>query len=225
MSTRGWKQSRRCRTFPVTHSLGTNRVPFCTLKKTVFREIRPLMETFLECETMCREPPPGHVFVESLAEIDPRKVLEVVRHLRHKKTTPLRPIFSRSLQNPQRDFAGNVQGCLFRPQHHLPSFIQIRPSFRDLLAKMTFQIVTIYGDPIRSPITGIIPHFTSYTCTLLLSQKNKTTNSCPYFGQILTNFKNSYTGTHTQQEICNEAIIKDPTTHQMRHYFTHSVFV
>jgi len=32
---------------------------------------------------------------------------------------------------------------LFRPQPHLPSFIQIHPSFRDLLAKTTFQIVTI----------------------------------------------------------------------------------
>jgi len=38
------------------------------------------METFLEYETMCRETPPGHVFVESFfAEIDPRKVAEVVR--------------------------------------------------------------------------------------------------------------------------------------------------
>ena len=26
------------------------------------------MKTFLEYETMCREPPPGHVFVESSAE-------------------------------------------------------------------------------------------------------------------------------------------------------------
>ena len=42
---------------------------------------------------MRREPPPGHVFVGSLAEIDPRKVAEVVRRSRHKKTTPLRPIF------------------------------------------------------------------------------------------------------------------------------------
>jgi len=50
------------------------------------------METFLEHETMCREPPPGHVFVGSLAEIDPRKVAEVVRGSRDKKT-PLRPIF------------------------------------------------------------------------------------------------------------------------------------
>jgi len=43
------------------------------------------METFLEYETMCREPPPGHVFVESLAEIDQRKVAEVVRGSRDKK--------------------------------------------------------------------------------------------------------------------------------------------
>jgi len=43
------------------------------------------METFMECETMCREPPPGHVFVESLAEIDPRKVAEVVHGSRDKK--------------------------------------------------------------------------------------------------------------------------------------------
>jgi len=42
------------------------------------------METFLEYETMCREPAPGHVLVESLAEIDPRKVAEVVRCARHK---------------------------------------------------------------------------------------------------------------------------------------------
>ena len=40
---------------------------------------------------------------------------------------------------------------LFRPQPHLPNFIQIHPSFRDLLAKTTFQIVTI---PIGSPITS-----------------------------------------------------------------------
>jgi len=58
------------------------------------------METFLEYETMCRETLPGHVFVGSFAEIDPRKVAEVVRGPRDKKTTPLRPIFSRSLRNP-----------------------------------------------------------------------------------------------------------------------------
>jgi len=42
------------------------------------------METFLEYETVCHEPPPGHVFVGSLAEIDPRKVVEVVRVTRDK---------------------------------------------------------------------------------------------------------------------------------------------
>jgi len=56
------------------------------------------METFLEYETMCHETPPGHMFVGSFAEIDPRKVAEVVRGSRDKKT-PLRPIFSRSLRN------------------------------------------------------------------------------------------------------------------------------
>ena len=67
------------------------------------------METVLECETMSREPPaPGHVFPESLAEIDRRKVAEVVRRFRHKKTTPLQPMFSRSLQSSLRDFAVNV---------------------------------------------------------------------------------------------------------------------
>jgi len=43
------------------------------------------METFLEYESMCREPPPGHMFLGRLTEIDPRKVAEVVRRLRHKK--------------------------------------------------------------------------------------------------------------------------------------------
>jgi len=36
-----------------------------------------------------------------------------------------------------------VRLSLFRPQPHLPSFIEIHPSFRDLLAKTTFQIVTM----------------------------------------------------------------------------------
>jgi len=35
---------------------------------------------------MCREPPPGHVFVGSLAEIDPSKVAEVVRGSRHTRS-------------------------------------------------------------------------------------------------------------------------------------------
>jgi len=83
MSTRGWKQSRRRRTFPVTRSLITNRVTFCTVKREFFGKFDPVMLTFLECETMCRETPPEQVFVESMAEIDPRKVVEVVRPTRH----------------------------------------------------------------------------------------------------------------------------------------------
>jgi len=51
------------------------------------------METFLEGETMRRELPSGHVFVESLAQIDLRKVAEVVRRLRHKKQRLCDPFF------------------------------------------------------------------------------------------------------------------------------------
>jgi len=59
-------------------------------------------------ETTCREMPPEQVFVRSLAEINPRKVVEVVRriHVTEKNTTGVRPIFS-------RDFAVNVQGLVF----------------------------------------------------------------------------------------------------------------
>jgi len=51
------------------------------------------METFLEYETMCREPPRGHVLVECLAEIDRRKVAEVVHCLPHKKQRLCDPFF------------------------------------------------------------------------------------------------------------------------------------
>jgi len=112
MSTRGWKQSRRRRTFPVTRILFTNRVTFCTVKRRFFGKFDPVVETFLECETTCREMPPEQVFVQSLAEIDPRKVVEVVRRTRHKKQRAATH-FSRSLRNPSRDFAVNVQGLVF----------------------------------------------------------------------------------------------------------------
>jgi len=111
------------------------------------------METFVEYETMCRDPPPRHVFVESLAEIDPRKVAEVVRRLPHKNQTPLRPIFFALSPKPIARFrwkrATRARLSLFRPQpppakfHPNPSN---DPSVRDLLAKTTFQIVTIIGD-------------------------------------------------------------------------------
>jgi len=108
------------------------------------------METFLsflECETMCREPPPEHVFVGTLAEIDQRKVAGVVRRSRDKKQQRLcDPFFALSLKPIARFRWKRARLSLLRPQPHLPSFIQIHPSFRDLLAKMTFQIVTIIGD-------------------------------------------------------------------------------
>jgi len=47
---------------------------------------------------MCRETPPGHVFVESLAEISRRKVAEVVRHTDDKKR--LCDQFFCALRNP-----------------------------------------------------------------------------------------------------------------------------
>ena len=112
------------------------------------------METFLEYETMCRKPPPGHVFVGSLTEIDPRKVAEVVRGSCHKNIASATHVFALSPKPTARFPWKRARLSLFRPQPHLPSFIQIHPSFRDLLAKTTFQIVTIIGDPIGigSPI-------------------------------------------------------------------------
>jgi len=97
------------------------------------------METFVEYETMCREPAPGHVFVESLAEIDPRKVAEIRNGAVHVTKQRL----ALSLKPISRFRWKRARLSLFRPQPHLPSFIQIHPSFRDLLAKTTFQIVTI----------------------------------------------------------------------------------
>jgi len=106
------------------------------------------METFLKCETMCVESLPGHVFVESLAEIDPRKVAEVLRRLRHKNNASATHIFALSPKPTARFRWKRARLSLFRPQPYLPSFIQIHPSFRDLLAKTTFHVVTIIGDPI-----------------------------------------------------------------------------
>jgi len=105
------------------------------------------METFLEYETMCRMQASVHVFIESLAEIDSRKVADVVRRTRHKKNNASVTHFFALSPKPIVRFRWKRAGLsLFRPQPHLPSFIQIHPSFRDLLAKTTFQIVTIIGD-------------------------------------------------------------------------------
>jgi len=66
------------------------------------------METFLEYETTYREPLPGHVFVGSLAEIDPRKVAEVVRGSHDKKQRLCDPFF-RALS--KTDSAISLETC------------------------------------------------------------------------------------------------------------------
>jgi len=57
---------------------------------------------------------------------------------------------------------------LFRPQPHLPSFIKIHPSFQDLLAKTTFQIVTIIGDPILADNNALLFFITVTSCSLCM---------------------------------------------------------
>jgi len=95
-----------------------------TLNRWFFGKFDPLMETFLECETMYRDPPPGHVFMESLAEIDPRKVAEVVHHLPPKKNNAsVIHFFACSPKLMARFCWKRARLSLFRPQPHLPSFI------------------------------------------------------------------------------------------------------
>ena len=124
----------------MTRSLGTKQGTR-SYKDGFGGKFDPLMdETFLECETIMSRATTWTHFVEILAEIDPRKVVEVVRH---KKTTPLRPIISRSPKPIARFRCKCARLSLFKPQPHVPNFIQIDPSFRELLAKTTFQIVTL----------------------------------------------------------------------------------
>ena len=90
-----------------------------------FGKFDPLMETFLEYETMCRETPPGHVFMGSLAEIDPRKVSEVVRRSCDKKQRLCDPYFTLSPKPIARFRWKRARLSLFRPQPRLPSFIRM----------------------------------------------------------------------------------------------------
>jgi len=91
-----------------------------------------------------RVPACGHVLVISLAEIDRRKLAEVVRRTCHKNNASATHFFLLSPKPIARFRWKRARLSLFRPEPHLLSFIQIRPSFRDLLAKTTLQIVTIY---------------------------------------------------------------------------------
>ena len=116
------------------------------------------MKTFLECETMFRLSRATtwtrvRGIVGRLAEIDPRKVAEVVRVSRDKKKQRLCDPFFALCPKPVVRFRWKrARLSLFRPQPHLPSFIQIHPSFRDLFAKTTFQTITIYCDPILTTV-------------------------------------------------------------------------
>jgi len=100
--------------------------------------------------TRVTEPPPGHVFVlwEVLAEIDPRKVAEVVRRLRHKKNNASVTHFFALSPKPTSDFAGiNVQGLVFSGLITTPAKFHPNPS-----KFPRFIGVTIYGDPIGDRI-------------------------------------------------------------------------
>ena len=130
----GWKQSRRRRTFPVTCSLGTNRVPFCSLKRWFLRKFDPLMETFLECEnhvsrattwTRGRGKFGGNRFKESGRSSE--------SYTSQKRLCD--PFFTLCPKPIARFRWKHARLSLFRPQPHMLSFIQIDPSFRESLAK------------------------------------------------------------------------------------------
>jgi len=123
----------------------------CTVKypkQTVFREIRPLSGNF---SGMWNHVSRATTWTGVRGKFGGNRSKESGRSgasFTSQKTTPLQPIFSRSLKPIAWFRWKRARLSLFRPQPHLPSFIQIHPSFRDLLAKTTFQIATIYGDRI-----------------------------------------------------------------------------
>jgi len=116
MSTRGWKQSRRRRTFPVTRSPGRKQGTLCSLypKNTFFREIRSLNGR--NFSGMWNHVSRATTWTRVRGKFGENRSKESSRSgasYTSQKTTPLRPIFSRSLRNWLRDFAVNVQGLVF----------------------------------------------------------------------------------------------------------------
>ena len=118
------------------------------------------METFLEYETICRETPPGHLFVVSFVEIDPRKVAEVVRGSRDKKQRLCDPFFRAVSETHSVISHVSTPPAKFHPN---PS------KFPRFIMKSTFQIVTIIGDPIGYRIANNKCHnaLRSVRCGLL----------------------------------------------------------
>ena len=88
------------------------------------------METFLECETIRREMPPEQVFLQSLAEIDPRKVVEEVRRRLHgqKNNGSATHFFALSPKPIARFRWKRARLSLFRPQLHKVSSKSIQVS-------------------------------------------------------------------------------------------------
>jgi len=120
----GWKELRHRRTFPVTHSLSTNRVPFCTLKRRFFGKFDPLLELFwMRATTWAR----GHgKFGGSRSKESGRSGASYTSQ----KTTVRRPIFFALSPKPVARFhCKRARLSLFRPQPQLPSFIQIHLKF------------------------------------------------------------------------------------------------
>jgi len=153
MSTRGRKQSRRRRTFPETRSLATNRVSFCTLKKTVFREIRPLHGNFSGMwNNVSRATTWTHVRGKFGGNRSKESGRSGASFTSQKNNASATQFFALSPKPRARFRWKRARLSLFRPQPHLPSFIQIHPSFRDLLPKTTFKIVTIIVEPIGDQI-------------------------------------------------------------------------
>ena len=74
---------------------------------------------------------------------------------------------------------------LFRPQPYLPSFNQIHPSFRDLLAKTTFQIVTIIKSAIPSEITHRSTKKPTGSCVEYLFDRDQRNTTKPNLQSIL----------------------------------------
>ena len=106
------------------------------------------METFLECETMCREMPPGHVFAESIQGKWQKWCMVHVTKKNNASATHFLALSEThstiSLECARLSIFGLKPTCQVSSKS-----VQVREL---LLAKTTFQIVTIISEPIRDQI-------------------------------------------------------------------------
>jgi len=138
MSTRGWKEVRHRRT-SCDYSLVTNRVPFCILKKTVFLEIWPLNGNF---SGMWNHMSWDATWTRVCGKFGRNRSKESGKSgawfTSQKNNGSATHFFALCPKPIARFRSKRARLSHFRPQHHMPSFIQIHPSFPDLLAKTTF---------------------------------------------------------------------------------------